>query len=73
VLWQAEKVVKLQAAVPVHQLEFNGTGSWLAATTAAKEVQLWRPALDGTWNLLTSVQGTPDQQSTDQQPLQMAG
>lgn len=67
-LWQADKVAELHAAATVHQLEFNDTGSWLAASTADGQVQLWRPALDGSWNLLMSVQGTPDDQS-----LHMAG
>lgn len=61
-LWQAEKVAELRAAAPVQQLEFNGMGSWLAASIADGQVQLWRPALDGTWNLLMAVQGTPDEE-----------
>lgn len=54
---QAERVAELTAAAPVLQLEF-GLGNWLAASNAAGQVQLWRPALDGTWNLLTSIDGT---------------
>lgn len=54
---QAKKVAELTAAAAVHQLEFNDLGSWLAASNSEGQVQLWRPALDGTWNLLTSVQG----------------
>lgn len=54
---QAEKVAELTAAAAVHQLEFNSLGSWLAASNSEGQVQLWRPALDGTWNLLSSVQG----------------
>ena len=50
-------VAQLGAAAPVTQLEFNAMGSWLAVSNAAGQVQLWRPALDGTWNLLTSVEG----------------
>lgn len=61
-VWQAQKVAELRADAPVRQLEFNGMGSWLAASTADGQVQLWRPALDGTWNLLMSVQGTPDEE-----------
>ncbi len=55
---QAERVAELTAASPVSQLMFNGLGSWLAASNADGQVQLWRPALDGTWSLLTSIEGT---------------
>ncbi len=62
---QTETVAVLTAAAPVLQLEFNALGSWLAASTAAGQVQMWRPALDGSWNLLTSVQGTQEAEQLD--------
>ncbi len=54
---QVERVAELQAGAPVWQLAFNDLGIWLAASTIAGRVQLLRPGLDGTWQLLSEVRG----------------
>lgn len=54
---QVEQLTRLQHAAEVWQVEWNLLGSWLAASTDAGDVCLWRPDLGGEWLLLNRVVG----------------
>lgn len=52
-----EQLARLQHAAAVWQLEWNMLGSWLAASTEAGDVCMWRPDLGGEWLLLNRIVG----------------
>ena len=52
---QAERVAVLEHDAGVWQLGWNMLGNWLAASTEAGEVCMWRPDLAGEWLLLNKV------------------
>ncbi|PSC70623.1 Nucleoporin seh1-A [Micractinium conductrix] len=54
---EVEQLTRLQHAAEVWQVEWNLLGSWLAASTDAGDVCLWRPDLGGEWLLLNRVVG----------------
>lgn len=56
---QVEQLARLQHAAPVWQVEWNMLGTWLAASTDASEVCMWRPDLSGEWLLLNRMVGRP--------------
>jgi WD40 repeat protein len=62
---EAERVAVLEHGAPVWQLAWNWLGSWLAASTEAGEVCLWRPDLAGEWRLLNRVGAAPTEGSMD--------
>lgn len=57
---QVEQLARLQHLADVWQLEWNLLGSWLAASTDAGEICMWRPDLGGEWLLLNKVVGNPE-------------
>ena len=44
----------------VRRVEFNMTGTCLAASTEGNLVHLWKPDFVGRWLLVSAVQGSPD-------------
>lgn len=54
---QVEELARLQHTAAVRQVEWNLLGSWLAASTEAGDVCMWRPDLGGEWLLLNRVVG----------------
>ena len=52
-----ERVAVLNHDTDVWQLGWNVTGTWLAASTDANMVCLWRPDLGGEWKLLHTIEG----------------
>ena len=64
---QVEQLARLQHTAPVWQVEWNMLGSWLAASTEAGEVCMWRPDLSGEWLLLNKIVGEEELQQRMQQ------
>ncbi len=60
---QAKKVATLEAQVPVCQVEWNPTGTWLAVATDRGDVSLWRPNLLGEWSCQSKIE--PHEQLQD--------
>lgn len=54
---RVDRLARLQHSAGVWRLEWNVLGNWLAASTEAGDVCLWRPDLSGEWLLLSRVVG----------------
>lgn len=60
---EVECLAVLPHGSPVWQVEWNPLGTWLAASTEAGQVCLWRPDFGGEWKLCNSIYGeTPMQE-----------
>lgn len=54
---EIERVAVLEHDSPVWSIAWNMLGNWLAASTEAGEVCMWRPDLAGEWLLLNKITG----------------
>lgn len=62
---EVEAGAVLAQRAPVWQLEWNLLGSWLAVSTEAGQVALWRPDFSGEWLLCNTIDGGEEGTAAD--------